>query len=64
MRYSFVEKFFFLHLISYLFLLALIGILSDHKINSLDFAYNIIFTIEITLKIIGFGIKSTFLEII
>lgn len=62
MRYSFVEKFFFLHLISYLFLLALIGILSDEKINRLDFAYNIIFTIEITLKIIGFGIRSKFLE--
>lgn len=58
MRYSFTQKFFLLNLISYLFLLAMIGILEDDLIYNLDIMYNAIFTIEITLKLLGFGIKS------
>lgn len=36
----------------------MIGILPDETIFILDVIYNIIFTVEIILKFIAFGIKS------
>jgi len=53
-----IEKFFLLNTISYILLLAMIGILPDETIFILDVIYNIIFTVEIILKFIAFGIKS------
>ena len=55
---SIINFMFLLILFSYMFLLAMIGIISDDTIYILDIVYNAIFTLEITLKLIGFGLKS------
>mgnify|MGYP001256339783 CR=1 FL=1 len=58
LRNSITQKILLITLVSYLLLLAMIGILPDDTIFLLDIIYNGFFTFEIFLKLFGFGIKS------
>lgn len=57
LRNKFYEKFSLLLILGYLLVLSLIGILPEATIFTLDIVFNVVFTIEIALKFIGFGFR-------
>lgn len=44
----------------YIILLASEGIIEDESYDNLDLSFNIVFTVEIFLKFLAYGVKSTY----